>query len=49
MPDGQSVILMGGIPEIGNWDKEKPIIKLKWTEGDYWVTDVPIVSSKYYF
>jgi len=45
---GQSITLHGGIPELG-WNKEKPGYRMKWQEGDYWVTDEPITTKQYYF
>lgn len=34
---------------MGAWDKTKAVCRLKWTEGDYWVTETPIFSNKYFF
>jgi hypothetical protein len=37
--EGQSVVILGGIPQLGSWNKERIGYKMKWTEGDHWVTD----------
>lgn len=46
---GQSVVILGGIPELGSWNKEKPGYRMKWTEGDKWITQEPITTNQYYF
>lgn len=38
---GQSIVILGGIPHLGAWNTDQPR-KMKWTEGDFWVTDEPI-------
>ena len=40
---GQSLCVLGSIPELGKWVESK--CHLKWTEGNYWVLDEPLVIS----
>jgi len=49
LPPGQSVHILGGIPELGMWDKTKIYCRLVWTEGDHWITETPVITNKYYF
>ena len=49
LPPGQSIHILGGIPELGMWDKTKIYCRMKWTEGDFWVTEKPIITNKYFF
>lgn len=42
-------MLLGQIPQLGAWNKEKPGKRMVWTEGDYWITDTPIITNKYFF
>lgn len=46
---GQSIVILGGIPELGSWNKEKPGYRMRWSKDDYWITEEPITTSKYYF
>ena len=34
---------------MGAWDKTKQGVRLKWTEGDYWVTEEPVITKQYHF
>lgn len=43
----QSIALLGSLPELGNW--KQATCKLKWQPGDFWVTEKPIETTKYYF
>jgi hypothetical protein len=46
---GMAVVILGGIPALGSWNKEKIGYKMVWTEGDHWITEQPIITNKYYF
>ena len=46
---GESIAVLGSIPELGGWDKEKIMHHLKWTEGHKWVSEVPIVTTESFF
>ena len=44
---GESICVVGSIPELGNWKTHK--CHLKWTAGHIWVTEEPIVTSASFF
>jgi len=46
LPEGQSLAILGSIPEMGNWKQVR--CQMRWTEGDVWVTEKPVVTHKYY-
>ena len=39
---GESVAVLGSIPELGSWKEHKH--HLKWTDGHYWVSEKPIIT-----
>ena len=43
----QTLALLGSLPELGNW--KTATCKLKWQPGDYWVTEKPIETAKFFF
>ena len=45
--EGQSVQVIGSIPELGMWQQYK--CPMRWTEGDIWVLDEPIQTMKPHF
>lgn len=46
----QSIVVIGSIPEVGKWDKTKPVCRLqKQSDGQYWHTESPITTGNYYF
>ena len=45
--EGQSVQVIGSIPELGIWQQYK--CPMRWTEGDIWVLDEPITTTKPHF
>ena len=38
--------ILGNCPELGNWKQVK--CHMRWTEGDWWVTEKPFVTSRFY-
>ena len=44
---GQSVCIVGSIPELGNWQEFRCF--MKWTEGHVWTLQTPITSFVPYF
>ena len=44
---GESLCVLGSIPELGSW--KKIMCHLKWTDGHIWVTEEPIMTSQPYF
>ena len=40
--------MIGDCDELGNWDTKK-CLKLKWTEGHYWVSVQPLYTNRPYF
>ena len=47
---GQTIIVLGSIPELDKWKKKGPFRHpLRWTEGDIWVSKEPLVTSNYFF
>ena len=40
--------VIGDSDELGNWDTKK-CLKLKWTEGHYWVSVEPLYTNQPYF
>lgn len=44
---GEEVCVFGSIPELGGWKTHK--YRLKWTEGNYWVSDKPCVTESRHF
>ena len=40
---GESICVVGSIPELGNWKEFK--CHMKWTEGHIWVTERPLVTN----
>lgn len=46
----QSIVILGGLPELGKWDTTKPVVRLqRQSDGQYWHTEQPITTSAYYF
>ena len=45
---GEDLGVIGDTDELGNWDSKK-CLKLKWTEGHYWVSVVPLYTNRPYF
>ena len=44
---GQSICVMGSIPELGEWKQAK--CHLKWSEGHFWFTEIPIKTKNSFF
>jgi hypothetical protein len=44
---GESVIVVGSIPELGSWKNFK--LNMQWTEGHVWVLKEPILTSQPFF
>ena len=44
---GESICVLGSIPELGNWKEYKA--HMKWTEGHIWVLEEPVLTSKPFF
>lgn len=45
---GQSIAVLGSIPELGNWTEVK--VNMKWTTGHEWVMEQPVrIRSAVYF
>ena len=45
---GEDLGVIGDTDELGNWDTKKGL-KLKWTEGHYWVSVAPLYTNQPYF
>lgn len=39
--------VLGEIPELGKW--KEAVFKLRRTDDDYWVTEKPLVTNRYFF
>lgn len=39
--------MFGSLPELGEWQTHKYM--LKWTEGDVWVSEQPLITSERHF
>ena len=43
---GQSLCIIGNIPELGNWKEYKA--NMKWTEGHVWVLEDLSINVQYF-
>ena len=43
----QELCVLGELPELGKWKETK--VWMKWTKGDIWVIEQPIITTKQYF
>lgn len=41
---GESLAVLGSIPELGNWEKKSILHHLKWTDGHVWVSEKPLIT-----
>ena len=46
-PHDSVVCIMGEIPELGCWKEMK--CWMRQTDGDFWITEKPIITNKYFF
>lgn len=44
---GQSIVVLGSIPELGMWKERK--CHMKWTDGHIWVLEEPLIVSVPHF
>ena len=44
---GQTLCVLGSLPELGNWKEYKH--PMKWTDGDYWESITPLNTHCFYF
>ena len=51
LPPGKRLAIFGKIPEISNWNKDKPKVYLKPVEGvaNIWMLDKPIITNQFFF
>lgn len=51
LPPGKRLAIFGKIPEISNWNKDKPKVFMKPVEGcpNTWMLDKPIITNQFFF
>ena len=51
LPPGKRLAIFGKIPEISNWNKDKPKVFMKRIEGEknMWCLDKPIITNQFFF
>ena len=46
----EKVVVLGSIPQLDKWSWDGPHSHtLKWTQGDVWVSPVPLLTTQYFF
>lgn len=46
-PHDSLICIMGEIPELGCWKEKK--CWMRNTDGDFWITERPIITNRHYF